>query len=166
MPLFTDGNGLYTGAITAGGQQSVGLAARIRVNSQLVGDPSKLVQYNSTTPSGDATRPNFLYQQLTTGKSLYPASTGFGTTATPFSATLLNFSQQIAAAQGQAADTAKQIADGQDVVLSTLQSKFNNQSGVNIDEEMAHLLSLQNAYAANARVMSTVKQMFDALLQV
>ncbi len=166
VPLFTDGNGLYTGAITAGGQQSVGLAARIRVNSQLVGDPSKLVQYNSTTPSGDATRPNFLYQQLTTGKSLYPASTGFGTTATPFSATLLNFSQQIAAAQGQAADTAKQIADGQDVVLSTLQSKFNNQSGVNIDEEMAHLLSLQNAYAANARVMSTVKQMFDALLQV
>lgn len=166
VPLFTDGNGLYTGAITAGGQQSVGLAARIRVNSQLVGDPSKLVQYSSTTPSGDATRPNFLYQQLTTGKSLYPASTGFGTSATPFSATLSNFSQQIAAAQGQAADTAKQIADGQDVVLSTLQSKFNSQSGVNIDEEMAHLLSLQNAYAANARVMSTVKQMFDALLQV
>ena len=57
-------------------------------------------------------------------------------------------------------------ADGQDVVLSTLQEKFNSESGVNIDEEMAHLLSLQNAYAANARVMSTVKQMFDALMQV
>jgi flagellar hook-associated protein 1 len=52
------------------------------------------------------------------------------------------------------------------VVLSTLQQKFNSQSGVNIDEEMAHLLSLQNAYAANARVMSTVKQMFDSLMQV
>lgn len=166
VPLFTDGSSLYTGAITAGGQQSLGLAARIRVNSQLIGDPSKLVQYTSTTPSGDATRPNFLYQQLTAGKALYPASTGFGTSVTPFSATLLNFSQQITAAQGQAADNAKQIADGQDVVLSTLQSKFNSQSGVNIDEEMAHLLSLQNAYAANARVMSTVKQMFDALLQV
>jgi flagellar hook-associated protein 1 len=78
----------------------------------------------------------------------------------------LNFSQQVASAQGQAADSAKQIADGQDVVLSTLQQKFNSQSGVNIDEEMAHLLSLQNAYAANARVMSTVKQMFDTLMQV
>jgi flagellar hook-associated protein 1 FlgK len=166
VPLFTDGNSLYTGAITAAGQQSVGLAARIRVNSQIVGDPSKLVQYNATTPSGDTKRPDFLYQQLTAGKSLYPASTGFGTSATPFQATLSNFSQQIASAQGQAADTAKQIADGQDVVLSTLQEKFNTQSGVNIDEEMAHLLSLQNAYAANARVMSTVKQMFDALLQV
>jgi len=166
VPLFTDGNGLYTGAITAAGQQSVGLAARIRVNSQLVGDPAKLVQYNATTPSGDTKRPDFLYQQLTEGKSLYSPSTGFGTSTLPFQATLSNFSQQIASAQGQAADTAKQIADGQDVVLSTLQQKFNSQSGVNIDEEMAHLLSLQNAYAANARVMSTVKQMFDSLMQV
>ncbi len=166
VPLFTDGNSLYTGAITAAGQQSVGLAARIRVNSQIVGDPAKLVQYNATTPSGDTTRPDFLYQQLTAGKSLYSPSTGFGTSTLPFQATLSNFSQQIASAQGQAADTAKQIADGQDVVLSTLQQKFNSQSGVNIDEEMAQLLSLQNAYASNARVMSTVKQMFDALLQV
>jgi flagellar hook-associated protein 1 FlgK len=166
VPLFTDGTSLYTGAITAAGQQSVGLAARIRVNSQIVGDPSKLVQYNATTPSGDTKRPDFLYQQLTAGKSLYPPSTGFGTSGTPFQATLSNFSQQIASAQGQAADSAKQIADGQDVVLSTLQQKFNTQSGVNIDEEMAQLLSLQNAYAANARVMSTVKQMFDALMQV
>jgi flagellar hook-associated protein 1 len=166
VPLFTDGNSLYTGAITAAGQQSVGLAARIRVNSQIVGDPAKLVQYNATTPSGDTKRPDFLYQQLTAGKSLYPPSTGFGTSVTPFQATLSNFSQQIASAQGQAADTAKQIADGQDVVLSTLQEKFNSQSGVNIDEEMAHLLSLQNAYSANARVMSTVKQMFDALLHI
>jgi flagellar hook-associated protein 1 FlgK len=166
VPLFTDGNGLYTGAITTAGQQSVGLAARIRVNSQIVGDPAKLVQYNATTPSGDTTRPDFLYQQLTAGKSLYSPSTGFGTSTLPFQATLSNFSQQIASAQGQAADTAKQIADGQDVVLSTLQQKLNSQSGVNIDEEMAHLLSLQNAYAANARVMSTVKQMFDTLMQV
>jgi len=166
VPLFTDGNGLYTGAITAAGQQSVGLAARIRVNSQIVGDPAKLVQYNATTPSGDTKRPDFLYQQLTAGKSLYSPSTGFGTSTLPFQATLSNFSQQIASAQGQAADTAKQIADGQDVVLSTLQQKFNSQSGVNIDEEMAHLLSLQNSYAANARVMSTVKQMFDTLMQV
>ncbi|MBR1278512.1 flagellar hook-associated protein FlgK [Bradyrhizobium sp. AUGA SZCCT0283] len=166
VPLFTDGNSLYTGAITAAGQQSVGLAARIRVNSQIVGDPAKLVQYNATTPSGDTKRPDFLYQQLTAGKSLYSPSTGFGTSTLPFQATLSNFSQQIASAQGQAANTAKQIADGQDVVLSTLQQKFNSQSGVNIDDEMAQLLSLQNAYAANARVMSTVKQMFDALLQI
>ena len=42
---------------------------------------------------------------------------------------------------------------------------MNSTSGVNIDEEMAHLLALQNAYSANARVMSTVKDMYTALLQ-
>jgi flagellar hook-associated protein 1 FlgK len=42
---------------------------------------------------------------------------------------------------------------------------MNATSGVNIDDEMAHLLSLQNAYSANARVMSAVKDMYTALLQ-
>jgi flagellar hook-associated protein 1 len=31
---------------------------------------------------------------------------------------------------------------------------------------MSRLLTLQNAYGANARVMTTVKQMFDILLQM
>ena len=42
---------------------------------------------------------------------------------------------------------------------------MNATSGVNIDDEMAHLLALQNAYSANARVMSSIKQMYDLLLQ-
>ena len=67
--------------------------------------------------------------------------------------------------QGDAAAMAQQISDGQDVVLNTLQSKMNASSGVDIDEEMANLLALQSAYAANARVMSTVNSMFQALLQ-
>jgi flagellar hook-associated protein 1 FlgK len=46
-----------------------------------------------------------------------------------------------------------------------LQNKLNQSSGVNIDDEMAHLLALQNAYSANARVMSAVKDMFTSLLQ-
>jgi flagellar hook-associated protein 1 FlgK len=60
---------------------------------------------------------------------------------------------------------AQQISDGQNVVLNTLQNKMNASSGVDIDEEMANLLALQSAYAANARVMSTVNSMFQALLQ-
>jgi flagellar hook-associated protein 1 FlgK len=73
--------------------------------------------------------------------------------------------QQFTSQQGAAASTAKQLADGQNVVLNTLQAKFTATSGVNMDEEMAHLLSLQNAYAANARVMSTVNQMYQTLMQ-
>ena len=67
--------------------------------------------------------------------------------------------------QGDAASMAQQISDGQNVVLNTLQSKMHSSSGVDIDEEMANLLALQSAYAANARVMSAVNSMFQSLLQ-
>jgi len=51
------------------------------------------------------------------------------------------------------------------VVVNSLQARFNDTSAVNIDNEMARLITLQTTYGANARVMSTVKQMLDALLQ-
>ena len=85
----------------------------------------------------------------------YSPQTGIGTTGSPFTGTLLNFARQVISQQGEAASSAKQLADGQDVVLNTLQNKMNATSGVNIDDEMAHLLALQNAYSANARVMSS-----------
>jgi flagellar hook-associated protein 1 FlgK len=167
LPLFTDGGALYTGAITANGSQQTGLAGRISVNSALIGDPSRVLVYstNPLTPSGDTTRSDFILSQLTTGSYRYSPQTGIGTTGAPFTGTLLNFTKQFVSAQGEAASSAKQLAGGQDVVLNTLQNKLTSNSGVNIDEEMAHLLALQNAYAANARVMSTVKDMYAALTQ-
>ena len=38
-------------------------------------------------------------------------------------------------------------------------------SGVNMDTEMSQMLSLQNAYSANARVIAAVQSMFTQLLQ-
>lgn len=168
LPLFTDNGGLYTGAITANGSQSTGLAARISVNTALVGDPSRMVVYatNPQTPAGDTTRANLILNQLSNASYSYSPKTGLGTSGAPFTGTLLNFAKQFISQQGESATAAKQLADGQDVVLNTLQSKMDSTSGVNMDEEMAHLLSLQNAYSANARVMSSIKQMYDALLQL
>ena len=66
--------------------------------------------------------------------------------------------------QGQAAQAADNLKQGQDVVFNSLQQRFNDGAGVNIDQEMANLLNLQNSYAANARVLSAVKDMIDTLL--
>jgi len=167
LPLFTDNGGLYTGAITAGGSQQTGLAARISVNTALVGDPSRTIVLSTSplTAAGDTTRSDFILSKLSTGSYSYSPQTGLGTTAAPFTGTLLNFAKQFISQQGGAATAAKQLADGQDVVLNTLQNKMSASSGVNIDDEMAHLLALQSAYSANARVMSSVKQMYDTLLQ-
>ena len=155
----------YTGAIRATGSQITGLAGRLGVNNALVADPSKLVRYSASTAAGDTTRSDFILSQLTTAKFQYSPASGIGSASAPFKGTLLSYMQQFTSAQGAAAGAAAQLADGQDVVLSTLQEKMSTSSGVNIDEEMAHLLSLQNAYSANARVMSTVNEMYQTLMQ-
>ncbi len=167
LPLFTDGGVIYSGATTAAGSQQTGFAARIAVNAGLLADPSRLIVSSTAplTPAGDTTRPDFLFAQLTNGSFTYSPGTGIGSSQSPFRGTLTNFIQQMVGMQGDAAVAAKQLADGQNVVLNTLQHKMDNVSGVNIDEEMAHLLALQNAYAANARVMATVRDMYDMLMR-
>jgi flagellar hook-associated protein 1 FlgK len=167
VPFFTDNGKAYSGAITAAGLQMTGLAGRISINTALLGDPSRTVVYstNPLTPAGDNVRANFVLNQLSTGTFRYAPQTGIGTTGAPFTGTLTNFVRQILSQQGEAATAAKQLADGQNVVLSTLKEKVTATSGVNIDDEMAHLLALQNAYSANARVMSSIKQMYDTLIQ-
>jgi flagellar hook-associated protein 1 len=167
LPLFTDGNSLYTGAITATGSQQTGLAGRIAVNPALLSDPSKFTVYNTSpaTQPGDTTRSDFLYSQLTSGNFTYSPQTGLGTATTPFTGTLTNFMQQFLSQQANASTSATQLQQGQDIVVSALQQKMNSASGVNIDTEMANLISLQNTYAANAHVMSVVQSMMTSLMQ-
>jgi flagellar hook-associated protein 1 len=165
LSLFTDNGSPYTGAITATGSQSTGLAGRLTVNNAVVADPSKLVLYSNSTAAGDTTRSAFILNQLNNASFTYSPATGVGSTSAPFKGTLLSYMQQFTAQQGSQADAAQQLADGQNVVLNTLDKKMSDVSGVNMDEEMAHLLSLQNAYSANARVMSTVNDMYKTLMQ-
>jgi flagellar hook-associated protein 1 len=166
LPLFTDGSASITGAITAGGSQTTGLAGRIEVDPALVSSPSSLVAYASTTTAGDPTRPNFILGQMTDATLTYSPATGLGTAAQPYSGTLTQYMSEVANQQAQAANAATNLQQGQDTVLTALQQRFNDQSGVNIDTEMSNLITLQNAYGANARVMTTIEQMMQTLLQV
>src|SRR6266702_889451 len=168
LPLFTDGGqALYTGAITASGSQMTGLAGRIAVNSSLVTDPTRLSVYSTSpvTPAGDTTRSDYLYSQLTTAVYSYSPQTGLGSSSQPFTGNISNYLQQFLSVQGNASTQATQLQQGQSVVVSTLQAKFNSTSSVNLDSEMSNLIQLQNAYAANAHVMSVVQSMMNTLLQ-
>ncbi len=168
LPLFVDGTAPFTGSITAASYESVGYAARIAVNSALIADPTKLVTYQTSpaTPVGDATRPNFIYNQLVNASLEFLPSAGIGGTAAPFQGTLSSYISQMVSTQSLAANAASNLKQGQDVVVNSLQARFNQTSAVNIDTEMARLLTLQTTYGANARVMSTVKQMLEALMQI
>jgi flagellar hook-associated protein 1 len=168
LALFTDGANPISGSITAAGSQDVGLAGRITVNSAVLAAPSSLIVYQSSpaTPIGDPTRPNFLLSQLTKTALAFSPTTGIGTGSAPFSGTLADFISQITSQQSQAASAAGNLKQGQDVVVNALQQRFNSDSGVNIDTELSNLITLQHAYAANARVMSTVQSMFTTLMQI
>jgi flagellar hook-associated protein 1 len=167
VPLFTDGTSLYTSAFTGAGSQMTGYAGRITVNPALVTNPANFTAYSNSPPTaaGDTTRSDFLYSQLTTASFNYSPQTGLGSTASPFTGTITGFMQQFLSQQANTASTATSLQQGQDVVVSTLQQKFNSVAGVSIDTEMSNLIALQNSYAANAHVMSVVQSMMNTLLQ-
>ena len=167
LPLFTDGNALYTGAINSSGSQITGYAGRITVNAAVVANPSSLTVYSTSPPtaSGDTTRANFITSQLTSGSFSYSPATGLGSSSTPFSGTITSYMQQFLSLQGNNATNAQQLAQGQDVVVNTLKQSYNSATGVNMDAQMSNLIALQNAYSANAHVMAVVQSMFSTLLQ-
>ena len=156
----------YTGAIGGGGSQSVGFAGRISVNDQLLADPAKLILYDSATLTGDPTRANFIYSQLVETPLTFDPNTGMGNSTTPYSGSLPAFLQQVLSLQGEAASNADSLSQGQDVVVNALKQRFNEASGVNVDQEMANLIALQTAYGANARILSVVKEMLDMLIRM
>ena len=168
LPLFTDAGSLFTGAITGNGSQVTGLAGRIAVNRALLASPANLTIFNNSppTPAGDTTRPDFIFSQLTAGSFTYPPQTGLGSPTAPFSGTIPGYLQQFLSLQASQASSATQLQQGQDVVVSTLQQKFDATSKVNIDTEMSNLIALQNAYAANAHVISVVQTMMATLEQI
>ena len=168
LPLFTDAGSPYTGAITGSGSEMTGLAGRITVNSALLNNPANLTVYSNSppTPAGDTTRSDFLFSQLTSSTFSYSPQTGLGSTTAPFSGTIGDYLQQFLSQQAGAATSATQLQQGQSVVVSTLQQKFNSTSQVNIDSELSNLIGLQNSYAANAHVMSVIQSMMSTLMQI
>lgn len=168
LPLFLDGTAPITSAITAAGSQDTGLAERIGVNPAVVANPATLIAYSTLPPTsaGDPTRPNFIANQLNNAQLTFAPPGGGNGQSPPFTGTLANYLSQVVSQQAQAANAATNLQQGQDVVVNALQQRLSSTSGVNIDQEMSNLISLQNTYGANARVMTTIQQMMATLLQV
>ena len=168
LPLFVDAgrnNGLYTGSFD-GGSQLTGFAQRIAVNPAVSSATASLVATTSTTASSDATRPQVLYDALTSAQRSFSAASGIGGVNGPTSSSVSAFAQAVIATQGANAAAAQDLDEGQSIALNTAQSRFASQAGVNIDEEMSKLIELQTAYSANARVLTAARDMLDTLLRI
>lgn len=77
---------------------------------------------------------------------------------------LLTFTSDTAGWLDGIRSNAEEAAVSKDALAMRLAEKLSNQTGVNIDEEMAMLLQLEHSYEASARLMSTVDEMLQTLL--
>ncbi|MCC0012181.1 MAG: flagellar hook-associated protein FlgK [Rhodobiaceae bacterium] len=164
LPLFTDGASAYT-ARFGEVPQVTGFAGRIQVNSALLGDPSGLVVYDSGVASGDSTRPQAILNRLFINDQSFGGSTGVAGSST-FTGTLSEFVNRVISFQGREAESAHLAYETQEVAYEQLSERQAAVSGVDLDTEMAFLISLQTAYQANARVISTFREMTDLLMRI
>lgn len=165
MPLFVDADNKPFVASYDEATRKTGLAARIAVNADVIKDRSLLVG-PAGTAAGDTTRPKALLASLTSSVRGFDNNSSPDGATAPFSGTITNFVQRVVSSQGQAVEAAKRLDEGQQVALASIQSRFQTTSQVNVDQEMSMLIELQTAYAANARIISTMKEMMDVLMRV
>lgn len=194
LRLFTDTGGAAPPAMTGGyaGSAQIGFAGRIAVNPTVGADPRLLRDGTHAVtgapggPSGFTPNPvggpagftTMLDRVLDFGFGANAAAgtpwaaipvSGLGpdgSLASPFLAptTLDAYASRIVSAQ--AADRAAATAAKTDAadLRGALAERFARQSGVDVDAELGAMVALQNAYAANARVLGTVQAMWDQLL--
>jgi len=170
LAVFTDiqqVNQLYSGSFD-GGSQKVGFAGRIVVNPDLLADNSLLVSYSTTPPTGngDASRPLELLARFSETPFTFSPVTGIGGTSQPVSTSVREFGQRIISFQGQQAQIVKSSQEAQSIIVGAVYDRYQADTAVNTDDELARLTELQNAYAANARVMSVVQDLVAILIQI
>ena len=193
LTLFSDGSGqVPTGAGPPTQAGYVGFASTITVNPQVVATPS-LVRDGTQTVGGSATgasafTPNptgaagfsTLIQRVldyalgNQAQDNVPqpgaATTGLGpsgTLAAPFGGqgSIGDFANALTASLasdcGNAAINAKDATGTQTALAASVQAK----TGVSMDTQLSLMVELQNAYGANAKIISTIQQMYTQLLQ-
>ncbi|MBU5488443.1 flagellar hook-associated protein FlgK [Clostridium sp. MSJ-8] len=78
--------------------------------------------------------------------------------------TLDSYFQDIVDRLGVQAQEASRVVDNQNTMLTELENSRLSVSGVSLDEEMANLIQYQHAYSANAKIISTVDELLDVVV--
>ncbi len=163
--LFVDySNATFTNALNDNGQK-LGFAGRISVNSAIVTDNRLLVQYSLGTPLGDSARPDQLLASLNNLRFAGGRGSVANSAGSRLAGTVSDLISQAINTVGNIASSAGSEAETQEMTLSALGNRLESEYGVDVDEEMARLMELQNAFAANARVMSVAQELIKDLMQ-
>lgn len=170
LPFFTDlsGVGLAYSDSLDNGPQKRGYAGRITVSAALLADPTGLVisSISPQTGSGDPARVLYLVDRLMSSTSEFSSAGSIGSANSPFEGTPGSYLQRVINFQAAQASDAVRANESREIVATALNERIRSDSGVNLDQELSDLLVLQNAYAANARIMQAVEEIIQILLQI
>ncbi|MFO1248495.1 MAG: flagellar hook-associated protein FlgK [Alphaproteobacteria bacterium] len=131
----------------------IGFAAPAITSASVAGD--------TIVSAGDNAGAIALQNTITKSQSFHAAGGIAAQTAT-LSDYVATFYQNISTQSN--AVTANQTT--QDDRLQEANSRVSSNSGVNLDEELTNLSSYQQAYAAGARILTVVDQLYQTLLQI
>ncbi|WP_172123593.1 MULTISPECIES: flagellar hook-associated protein FlgK [unclassified Devosia] len=160
LSLFTDGaRAPFTNSVDGMPPQKAGFAARISINAAVLADNRLLVQSTPGQSLGSADRANHILGQL--GSMDFVSGTSNG--RFPLNGNVGELISQTIGFQGSNIAATMTRSSDKQLTLDTVMDQMQSEYGVNVDEEMSRLLELQNAYAANARVVSVVKELLDQL---
>ena len=108
---------------------------------------------------GDGTTAEALSAAMT-GKVSFGAAGNFAAQTVTFN----SYTGNIVSSAATSASTAATEADTAELVYTQTKALLENQTGVNLDEETAKLMELENHYQTSALLLSTIQDMFDALI--
>ncbi len=162
----------FTTMFGIGSGQQAALASSFQVNPALAASPSKLAfaQSNITTTSvaGDSIAGAGDNRGLLALQNIQSQDQSF--------ARVGNLSTQVATLGDYAGSFYQDVATRSQTVTSNAtaqsdrfaeaQSRQSQTSGVNLDEELTNMMTYQQAYAAGARMLTVVGQLYDTLLQI
>jgi flagellar hook-associated protein 1 FlgK len=132
-------------------------AENIRV---AITDPDKLA-FSTTNPLDAATNPaNLDPTRTAVNNGVADKLTDIGAAGTGADQQY----QQMIGQLGVAAQAADRRSEIQDAVTGQVDTSKDAEAGVNLDEEMTHLLTYQRGYEAASRVLTTIDSMLDQLI--
>ena len=193
LALFTDGSGNVPAGGGVPAQSSyVGFSNEIQVNPAVTAAPSLVRDGTQNVaagtggasaftvnpaggPAGSTTlidrilKYGFGAQAQAGIAQAAPNTTGLGsngTLALPYTpgGTLASFAANLVSTQAQSAGAAQDALTNATALQSTLQTKLQGETGVSIDTELANMVVLQNAYGANAKIITAAQSLWTTLL--
>ncbi|WP_062212653.1 flagellar hook-associated protein FlgK [Aureimonas sp. AU12] len=163
--VFTDAS--FTGnLVTAADLAKPGLAGRISVAAAVIADPSKI--RDGVDPTADAMAGSgaagFSGRILKLQTALNAERTFTAAGADPKGSIAVFAASSMGWLQAQRAEKTADT-DYQRTLLEKTQTTLSNETGIDLNTELTHLLDLQRSFQASSKIISTVDQMMAALLQ-